>query len=107
MGKTQMTKTLEITASTSTDAIEAAIPFLDMRAHAIDLRDMAAAVIEEQGDQLVLEVHDVDGVSVLYSPTFGYAYVNEPSPGVGDSVLIDNGEADSAEHAADLYKVGK
>lgn len=92
--------TLTITPATATEAIEAAIPFLDMRGHAFEQRNMAAAVREEQGDQAVLELHDIDGVAVLYSPVFGYAYVNEMSTGVGNSLLIGNGEADSPEHAA-------
>lgn len=92
-----------ITATTPTEAIESAIPFLDMRAHAIEVRDMASAVLAEQGDQEVLQLHDVGGVSVLYSPTFGYAYVNEQSGGVGDSLIIGSGDADSAEHAAQQW----
>ena len=99
--------TLTITATTTTEDIEAAISFLDMRDHAIEQRDMAAAVIEEQGDQNVLELHEIDGVTVLYSSTFGYAYVNERSPGVGNSLLIDNGKADSAEHAAQQWRTGE
>lgn len=95
--------TLTITATTTTEAIEAAIPFLDMCDHAAEMRDMAAAVIEQQGDQNVLELHDIDGVTVLYSPVFGYAYVNQASPGVGNSLLIGNGEADSPEHAAQQW----
>lgn len=94
---------LTITATTATEAIEAAIAFIDMREHAIEMRDMAAAVIEQQGDQTVLELHDIDGVTVLYSPAFGYAYVNQASPGVGNSLLIDNGEADSPEDAAQQW----
>jgi hypothetical protein len=95
---------LTISATTSTEAIEAEIPFIDMREHAIEMRDMAAAVLEEQGDQEVLDLHDIDGVTVLYSPTFGYAYVNEMSSGVGDSLLIGNGEADSPEFAAQQWR---
>ena len=49
--------TLTITATTTDEAIEAAIPFSDMRAHAIELRDSAAAVLDVQGDQEVLELH--------------------------------------------------
>lgn len=97
---------LAIAATTTTEAIEQAIPFLDMREHAIELRDMAAAVIDEQGDQAALELHDIDGVTVLYSPAFGYAYVNQASPGVGNSLLIGNGEADSPEHAAQQWLTG-
>lgn len=85
--------TLTITATTTTEAIEAAIPFLDMREHAI----------EQQGDQTILELHEINGAAVLYSPEFGYAYVNEMSPGVGDSLLIGNGEADSPEDAAQQW----
>ena len=92
--------TLTIKASTNTDSIEAAIPYLDMRQEAIERRDDAAAVLEEQGDQVVLELHKINGVDVLYSPAFGYAYVNEASPGVGNSLVISGGEADSPEHAA-------
>lgn len=97
---------LTITATTANEAIEAATPFLDMRDHAAEVRDMAAAVIEEQGDQVVLELHEIDGVTVLYSPVFGYAYVNQASPGVGNSLLIGNGEADSPEHAAQQWLTG-
>lgn len=96
--------TLTITATTSTGAIEAAIPFLDMRREAIERRDDAAAVLPEQGDQAVLELHEIDGVTVLYSPVFGYAYVNEMLPGVGDSLVIESGDADSPEHAARTWR---
>lgn len=78
---------LTITATTSNETLEQAIPFLDMQEHAAEMRDMAAAVIEEQGDQVVLELHDV----------------NEMSPGVGNSLLICNGEADGPEHAAQQW----
>lgn len=98
-----MTKILDITATTSTEQIEAAIPYADMRKEAIERRDDAAAVLAEQGDQVVLELHSVDGVDVLYSPAFGYALVNAVSRGVGDSLVIDNGEANSAEHAAAVW----
>lgn len=94
---------LTITAATSNETLEQEIPFIDMREHAAEMRDMAAAVTEEQGDQVVLELHDIDGVTVLYSPAFSYAYVNEMSVGVGNSLLIGNGEADSPEHAAQQW----
>lgn len=94
---------LTITATTANEAIEAATPFLDMRDHAAEVRDMAAAVIEEQGAQVVLELHEIDGVTVLYSPTFGYAYVNEKSTGIGNSLLIGIGEAESPEDAAQQW----
>ena len=95
---------LTITATTTTEAIEAAIPFLDMRAEAIERRDDAAAVLDDLGELTVLEYHDIDGVAVLYSPTLGYAMVNEFSAGVGNSLVIDNGEADSPEHAAAKWR---
>ena len=96
--------TLTISATTTTKQIEAAIPFLDMRTEAMERRDDAAAVLAEQGDQAVLELHEIDGVTVLYSPVFGYAYVNEQSHGVGNSLLINNGEADSPDHAAQQWR---
>jgi hypothetical protein len=96
--------TLVIKASTTTQEIEDAIPYVDMRRHAIERRDDAAAVIGEQGDQEVLELHQIDGVDVLYSPTWGYAYVNQQGSGTGDSMVLDNGEAESAEHAARLWR---
>lgn len=96
--------TLTITATTSTDAIEAAIPFLDMRREAIERRDDAAAVLPEQGDQTVLELHEIDGVTVLHSPAFEYAYVNEAGPGVGDSLLIENWECPTPDHAARVWR---
>lgn len=95
---------LIIRATTTTEAIEAAIPFLDMREHAIELRDMAAAVIAEQGDQVVAELHEIDGIAVLWSPVFEYAYVNERSGGIGDSLLIGNGECPDAEHAVRVWR---
>lgn len=99
-----MTITLTIKASTSTEVIESAIPFLDMRAHAIELRDMSAAVIAEQGDQVVAEIHEIDGVTVLHSPPFEYAYVNEMGPGVGDSLLIGNFECPTPDHAVRVWR---
>lgn len=98
-----MAKIMEICATT-TDADLEAIPFLDMRREARERRDDAAAVIEEQGDQLVLELHEIGGVTVLYSPVFGYALINELSPGVSDSLLVDNGQAESPEHAATFWR---
>ena len=103
----QIMKIITIKASTATSEIEAAIPFLDMRAHAIEMRDMAYQVMAEQGDQDVLELHEIDGVTVLFSPVWGYAYVNESSPGVGNSLEICNGEADSPEAAAARWVNGE
>jgi len=102
-----MQTTLTIRATTTDDAIAAAIPFVDMRSHATEVRDMAAAVLAEQGDQEVLTVSEHGDIVVLYSPVFGYAYVNERSAGVGDSLIIDNGEADSPEHAARRWADGE
>lgn len=95
---------LSITASTTNDQIEAAIPFLDMREHAIEMRDMAAAVISERGDQEAIQLHDVDGITVLYSPTWDYAYVNERSHGIGNSLILDNDCAGGAEGAARQWR---
>lgn len=99
-----MTKILTISATTTTEQIEAAIPYVDMRKEAIERRDDAAAVLSEQGDQDVLELHDIDGVDVLYSPVFGYALVNERTSGVGDSLLIESGECESPEHAVSVWR---
>lgn len=99
-----MTITMTIKASTSTEVIEAAVPFLDMRAHAIELRDMAAAVIAEQGDQVVAEIHEIDGVTVLHSPAFECAYVNEVGPGAGNSLLIENWACPTADHAVQVWR---
>jgi hypothetical protein len=94
---------LTIKATTTDQEIENAMRYVDMQKEAKERRDDAAAVLAEQGDQAVLELHDIDGVDVLYSPTFGYALVNEVSPGIGDSLLIENGEAGSPEHAARIW----
>ena len=98
------TITLTIRATTTTEAIEAAIPYVDMRKEAIERRDDAAAVQAEQGDQVVLELHDIDGVDVLFSPAFAYALVNERTTGIGDSLLIGNDECKSPEHAACVWR---
>ena len=102
-----MSKVLTITATTTNEQIESAIPFLDMRKEAIERRNDAAAVLAEQGDQTVLELHDIEGVMVLFSPVFGYAIVNEQSSGIGESLLIDNEEAESPEHAAARWVSGE
>ena len=78
-----------ISATTTTDAIEDAIRFLDMRTAAIEARDMVAAVLQEQGDSVTLELHEIDGITVLFSPVFGYAWVNEVSTGVGNSLFVE------------------
>jgi hypothetical protein len=94
----------EIKATTTNDQINAAIPFLDMREHAKEQRDYALAVLAEQGDETVLELHKIDGVTVLWSPVFAYAYVNEQSLGVGNSFTLDNDEAPTPELAAQQWK---
>jgi hypothetical protein len=93
-----MTIELIISATTTDAQIEAAIPFIDMRHHATEVRDMAAAVLQEQGDIERLELHEIDGISVLYSPEYAYAYVNQVSSGVGNSLVID---ADGARTVGD------
>lgn len=99
-----MTKIITIRATTTDAEIAVAIPYADMRVEARDRRDDAAAVLAEQGDQIVLELHDIDGVDVLYSPAYSYAMVNERSPGVGDSLLIATGECDSPEMAVLIWR---
>lgn len=99
-----MTKTLTIRASTTTDEIDAAIPYVDMRKEAIERRDDAAAVLAEQGDQEVLELHHIDGVDVLFSPVFAYALVNERTTGIGDSLLIGADECPNPEHAVSVWR---
>ena len=91
---------LTIDATTTDIEIADAIPYLDMRAHATERRDDARAVEADVPQGVVLELHDVDGVDVLWSPTYGYAMVNERSGGIGNSLTIDNGHALSPEAAA-------
>jgi hypothetical protein len=99
-----MTKILTITGATSTDQIEQAIPYLDMRAHAIEIRDMADGVLDDS--ETVLELHEAGDILVLYSPVFDYAYVNEQSVGVGDSLTIDNDEAGGVAGAVKQWRAG-
>lgn len=96
---------LTIRATTTDQEIENALPFLDMRQHAIERRNDAAAVLPEQGDETVLEVEEFEGTTVMYSPIFSYAYVNGRSAGVGDSYLLD-GEFESVEQAVARYRGG-
>ena len=94
-----------ISASTTDLELEN-IRYSDMRREARERRDDAAAVQSEQGDQEVLEYQEMDdGVVVLHSPVFGYALVNQRSTGEGDSMLIENGQADSVEHAVSVWRV--
>lgn len=95
---------LAITATT-TDAELESIRYNDMRREARERRDDATAVLDEQGDQTVLEYQEFDdGVAALFSPVFGYALANQWSGGVGDSLLIESGHADSIEHAAQQWR---
>jgi len=97
---------LTIKATTTTDTIENAIPFRDMREHAITLRDMEldGALIPEDYEEVAAELHEIDGVLVLWSPEFGYAYVNEDGPGAGDSLMIEQYECPTPEHAARVWR---
>ena len=97
---------LTITATTTDDEL-ASIPYLDMRQEATERRDDALAVISKQGDQTVLEYHNIDGVDVLYSPAFAYAMVNEDTPGVGNSLVIETWQCESPEHAARVWREGE
>ena len=96
---------LTITATTTDDELQA-IPYLDMRQEASERRGDALAVINEQGDQVVLEYHSIDGVDVLYSPAFAYAMVNEKSSGVGNSLVIETWQCKSPDHAARVWRDG-
>ncbi len=82
------TPTFTICASTTDTDIEAAIPFCEMRREAIERRDDAAAVIDEQGDQAVLDLYEINGVTVLWSEAYCYGVVNETGPGVGDCMYV-------------------
>jgi len=93
---------LTITATTTDDQIYEAIPYLDMCQEAIERRDDAAAVLEEQGNQTVLEYSQADGVDVLYSPVFGYAMTNERTAGVGNSIIVE--DCTSPDHAARVWR---
>lgn len=84
---------LTISASTTDEAIAQAIPFPDMRAHALAGRGGADR----------LELHEVAGVTVLLSPIRSYAYVNELGPATGDSMLISHG-CTGADHAAAVWR---
>ncbi|MCS0585341.1 hypothetical protein NX784_27555 [Massilia pinisoli] len=74
-----------------------------MRDHARECRDDASAIVKDEGDCTLLKYHDADGVNVLYSPEFGYAYVNEKSPGVGNSLFLEIDEVTSVEQAAEMW----
>lgn len=105
MGACALDLHLAISASTTDLELEV-IACSDMRREAHERRDDAAAVRQEQGNQEVLEYAEyVDGVAVLYSPTFGYAYVNRRIADGRASLIIENGGAESVEHAAQIWRV--
>ena len=93
-----------ISATTTNDEIKKNIPYLDMQLEAIERRDDAAAVLDEQGDQTVLQFYKIENVDVLFSSTFGYAFVNEQSNGISDSLFIGNDECESPEYAVKLWQ---
>jgi hypothetical protein len=95
-----------IRATTTDDDLQS-IPYLDMRQESTERRDDALAIINEQGDQVVLEYHNIDGVDVLFSPAFGYAMVNEQSSGVGNSLVIETWQCESPEHAVRVWREGE
>ncbi len=75
------TPTFTNRASTTTYAdIEDAIPYGEMRRHAIERRDGAAGVIDELGDEEVLDLYEIDGVLVLWSDAFCYGVMNRTDP---------------------------
>jgi len=96
-------KILTIKASTTDEEIAAEITHEDMRQEAIERRDDAAAVMDTQGDQEVLELHRIDGVDVLYSPVFGYALINQKkSLGHYERWLRDTLRQESSESSKSL-----
>lgn len=93
---------LSINASTTDDAIEDAIPYVDMRVQAIDTRDVARAF--GPTDTILVEYYEVDGVNVLFWPTEGGALVNEHTSGTGDSLWLDNRDARSVDQAVRAWR---
>ncbi|MCF3931831.1 hypothetical protein L1787_00200 [Acuticoccus sp. M5D2P5] len=98
-----MTKTFEITATTTDEAIDAAIPFIDMREEARLERDTIAA-LDDTTDAKVYELHLIDGVTVLFHPDLGCAVVNEMSPDAGDSLFIEARELSVPEEAVARWR---
>jgi hypothetical protein len=98
------TTTLSITGATDVDAIIDTIPFCDMRSHALEIHEWLRAVDPTGSAPPVLVLCDVGGVTVLWSPVYDYAFANAGGPGVGDSVLIPNGECSSPEYAAAVWR---
>ena len=78
-----------ISATTGTGTIINAIPFADMRQHAIMLRDMADAVREEMGDQEVAELYQDGAIMVLFSRSFGYGVVNQTNHHINHSLYVE------------------
>ncbi len=98
---------LTIRASTTNADIESAIPCDEMRRHAIERRDDAAAVIDEMGDEAVLDLYKIDGVTVLWSSAYCYGVVNKTGRGAGDCLYAGEkpeGVVTPAEAAAFWYK---
>lgn len=79
---------LRISRDLDGSIISRKIPFHDMLAHALDERAAGAS----------LELHEFGNAVVLFSPDHSYAYINERSAGVGDSLVVYG--ADSARLAA-------
>lgn len=98
---------LTIRAGTDDATIDAQIPVPGMRTHVRALRDGAAgAIIDRAGPAAVaedttpvLELHDVLGVVVLFSPTDRYAICNDAIP-TGPSMLVNKDDAIGPERAA-------
>jgi hypothetical protein len=86
-----MTKILNITAATTTDCIEKAIPFDDMRGHVYACIDGGLAV----------ELHEVAGVMIAWCPSANFAVFNEKASGAASSLLV---EADSLESAVAAWR---
>jgi hypothetical protein len=103
-----MTLLMAITAATTDAQIDDVIMYSDMRDHAREMRDMALTVADDHDEQdedglPLLEYHEIDGIHVLHSPIWAYAYVNERSAGVGDSRIIDNDDAPTPGIAAAIW----
>lgn len=89
-------KLLTVTATTTDDEINDTTPYLDTRKEAFEHRSDGEMMCD---DSYNLEYHEINGVNVLYSPAFGFALVNDMSPGVGDSLLLEAGECTGPEDA--------
>ena len=96
-----MRHVLTITADTTDDAIEEAIPFRDMQGEARVYRDRLAAIEADAGGY---EVHDDGAVVALFHPALGGAIVNERGPGAGGSVYLGAGEVETVEEAVARWR---